>query len=48
MLDEGLDDAGAAQGGRGHHEHLVLLHSVEEGPHVGSDGLHRNGKRRKS
>lgn len=45
MFDEGLDDAGAAQGGRGHHEHLILLHRVEERPHVGSDGLHREGKR---
>lgn len=48
MFDEGLDGAGAAQRGRGHHEHLVLLHRVEERPHVGSDGLHGSGKRRES
>lgn len=48
VFDEGLDDAGAAQGVRGHHEHLVLLHRVEEGPHVGSHGLHGNADRRKS
>lgn len=47
VFDEGLDDASAAQGVGGHHEHLVLLHRVEEGPHVGSDGLRGHDDRRR-
>lgn len=46
MFNEGLDDAGAAERVRSHHQHLILVHRVEERPHVGSDGLQRHNKRR--
>lgn len=42
MFNEGLDNASAAEGFRSHHQHLILLHSLEERPHVGSDGLYYN------
>lgn len=39
VLDEGLDDSAAAECVRSHHQHLVLLHGVEERSHVGPDRL---------
>lgn len=39
VFDEGFHDSAAAECVRSHHQHLVLLHSVEERSHVGSDGL---------
>lgn len=44
MLDEGFDSTSSAEGTRGHHQQLVLLYSLEEGPHVGFDCLYRNVK----
>lgn len=36
---EGFNDSAAAECVRSHHQHLVLLHSVEERSHVGLDRL---------
>lgn len=40
MLNERLDNTGASKRIWSHHEHLILLHSVEERSHVWSDCLH--------
>lgn len=39
VFDEGFNDPAAAECVRSHHQHLVLLHSVEERSHVGPDRL---------
>lgn len=39
MLNEGLDNSSTAEGIGSHHEHLILVHSVEERSHIGSDRL---------
>lgn len=42
VFNEGFNDTSAAECVRSHHEHLVLLHGVEERSHVGPDGLYSN------
>lgn len=42
VFDEGFNDTGAPERVWSHHEHLVLLHGVEERSHVGPDGLYMN------
>ena len=39
MLYEGLDHAGPTERVRSHHQHLILLNSVEERSHAGFDCL---------
>lgn len=39
VFDEGFNDSAATECVRSHHQHLVLLHSVEERSHVGPDRL---------
>lgn len=45
MFNEGFNDARAPEGVWSHHEHLVLLHGVEERSHVGPDRLHINKRK---
>lgn len=45
MFNEGFNDTSASECVRSHHEHLVLLHGVEEGSHVGPDGLYSHNEK---
>lgn len=45
VFNEGFNDTSAPECVGSHHEHLVLLHGVEERSHVGPDGLYRNNER---
>ncbi len=44
MFNEGLDNTSAAEGVWSHHQHLILLHSVQKRFHMGSDCLCNKGE----